>query len=211
MTAVADLHTHRLDSTNGIISVNPFFNAYDAAKHYSAGIHPWNAESAAEREINALYEAAARGEVVAIGECGLDRLRGGCLDYQIKIFREHISLSEALRKPLIVHCVRCTAELLAERKRSRAAMPWAFHGFRGGAAEAAQLCRAGIYVSLGERFNAQAAAVVPEEMLLAETDESLLSLGAVTERIGQFSGADTARNLRQFLSIEKRWTGFNRG
>ena len=90
MTAVADLHTHRLDSTDGIISVNPFFNAYDAAKHYSAGIHPWNAESAAEREINALYEAAARGEVVAIGECGLDRLRGGCLDYQIKIFREHI-------------------------------------------------------------------------------------------------------------------------
>ena len=66
-------------------------------------------------------------------------------------------------------------------------------------------------MSLGERFNAQAAAVVPEEMLLAETDESLLSLGAVTERIGQFSGADTARNLRQFLSIEKRWTGFNRG
>ena len=123
MTAVADLHTHRLDSTDGIISVNPFFNAYDAAKHYSAGIHPWNAESAAEREINALYEAAARGEVVAIGECGLDRLRGWCLDYQIKIFREHISLSEALRKPLIVHCVRCTAELLAERKRSRAAMP----------------------------------------------------------------------------------------
>lgn len=195
-----DFHTHRLDSTDGIISVEPFFSAFQPGKLYSVGIHPWSSENASEELLDALSDACRRPDVVAIGECGLDRLRGGDLARQIEIFRRHIALSEELRKPLIVHSVRCTAELLAERRRSRATMPWGFHGFRGGPGQAAQLCGAGIWIGLGERFNTDAALVVPAGMLLAETDDSPVGIDAVAARIAEYNSGDTAANLGRFIA-----------
>lgn len=196
---LTDLHTHRLDSTTGIISVEPHFSDFEPGKVYSSGIHPWNTESASEDDLNALSEILRRPDVVAVGECGLDRLRGGDLQLQTELFRRHVRLSEEFRKPIIIHSVRCTAELLAERKRSRATMPWAIHGFRGGAAEARQLAGSGIYVSFGERFNADAMPAVPPGMILAETDESQLDISRIISNFGRVGFDEITANLRCFL------------
>ena len=60
----------------------------------------------------------------------------------MEVFREHVKLSEMLRKPLIVHCVKAVDELLAIRKEMGVTHPWVLHGYRGGPEQAEQLRRA---------------------------------------------------------------------
>ena len=63
---------------------------------------------------------------------------------------------------------------------------WLVHGFRGKPSLAKMMTDAGIYLSFGEKFNAETVAMMPSELLLAETDKSILS---ITEIIGQLSVA----------------------
>ncbi len=87
MTRLLDFHTHHLDAPASSAIVNlpleilsgatPFAPLPDA--YYSVGIHPWwsslpPAELAQLQQQLPLW--AARDEVVALGECGFDRLRG---------------------------------------------------------------------------------------------------------------------------------------
>lgn len=122
------------------------------------GIHPW--ETGATPDFELLERAAAHPSVAAIGETGVDRLRGAGIDTQTNVFRRHIALSESLRKPLILHVVKALDIILAVKKECRPAMPWIWHGFRGNATMAKQLADNGILLSLGSHFNTDAAASV---------------------------------------------------
>lgn len=197
---ICDCHTHRADSDNGIIAVEPREADFLPGKLYSMGIHPWSSGEVTEEELRLLDELATHPQVVAIGESGLDRLRGADLDRQTTLFRHHIRLSEKLRKPLIVHCVRCISELIGERKKSGAVQPWIFHGFRGNAVTAGQLCDAGIMLSFGEKFTPGVPRSIPPEMLLAETDTSDESIESITSRVSPDDPAIPARNLTRILS-----------
>ena len=96
---------------------------------FSTGVHPWRSSEAGT--LWPLVEkTAADPRIAAIGECGLDRLRGAPLPRQAELLRLHALLAERLRKPLIVHCVRAWAELLAAHRAIRPAQPWIIHGFR---------------------------------------------------------------------------------
>ena len=44
--------------------------------------------------------------VVAVGEVGLDALRGASLALQEFVFRRQVEISEAVGKPLVLHVVR---------------------------------------------------------------------------------------------------------
>ncbi|MBP3227217.1 MAG: TatD family hydrolase, partial [Bacteroidaceae bacterium] len=83
---------------------------------YSAGVHPWwTAEGDAERLWQGVLTLAAHPQVVAIGETGFDRLRGD-FALQPALFARHARLAAERGKPLIIHCVRAWAELLAARR-----------------------------------------------------------------------------------------------
>ena len=60
---------------------------------------------------------------------------------------------------------------------------WIIHGFRGKKQTAMQLIKQGIALSLGEHFNEEAAAAIPEDMLCVESDESTLSINLIKEKI----------------------------
>lgn len=178
-----DFHTHHLLATDALISVSPTDFAPVQGKRYTVGIHPWHTEGDVEAQMQALAEAAQNEQVMAIGETGLDSLRGAPLDVQMRLFERHIALAEALGKPLVIHCVRTSQQVLKAWSESRKSVVWAIHGFRGNARVVAPLVKAGFYISFGERFNPDALRAVPLDRLLAETDESTLPIGQIISQL----------------------------
>lgn len=131
----------------------------------------------------ALENIADSSRITAIGECGLDRLRGADIKRQEHLFARHIRLSEQLRKPMIIHCVRAFDRLLHMHREYRPHQLWIVHGFRGKPQLASQLVDNGIAISLGERFNPQTANIIPAGYLFFETDESLLPIQEIKSKI----------------------------
>ena len=175
-----DCHTHN-PSADGIISFQPEKFDPHPGHLYSVGFHPWYATQCCNFSL--LEQQLTHPQVVALGEAGLDRLRGSSLAVQMPIFEKQALLAEEYGKPMIIHCVRCYDGLLAIHKKLRPRQPWIIHGYMGKPELAKQLTDKGIYLSFGEKFNAQSVAVVPQELLLVETDESHLPIDQIASRI----------------------------
>ena len=126
--------------------------------------------------------------VVALGEAGLDRLRGCPLDIQISVFRREVALAEEYGLPMVIHCVRAINELIQLKKELRPRQPWIIHGFRGKEGVVLDLLRHNCYLSFGARFQEEAVRAVPLERLFIETDEAPESIGDVCRSIAQVRG-----------------------
>lgn len=150
LSRYTDVHTHdtsRALDGDAIVSVEAGTTLLPGGT-YSVGIHPWNTDRPVTLgRLRALVAAARDPRVVAIGECGFDRLRGGSPEVQRRLFDFHARLAEQTGKPLIIHNVRSTDELIAARRRHRPTVEWVIHGFRGHPQLAAQLLRAGFSLS----------------------------------------------------------------
>lgn len=196
---ILDCHAHRSDAEGAIINVSPRFDAFVPDRWYSAGIHPWDSGHVISEDYEWLEMVAQDSRVVAIGECGFDKYRGGIISLQREVFVRQALLSESVCKPLIIHCVKCVDELLRVRRDLKPRQPWIYHGFRYNAEVARALTSKGIYLSYGEKFNAAAVAATPRNLLLVETDESRLSVYEIADRL--FAGAvEVAKaNLRRVL------------
>lgn len=166
---ITDIHTHRLDARDAIISVTP-----DVPRrpdlNYSVGIHPWGSAEATEADVEAVRQAISEPNVLAVGECGLDTLRGAPIDRQLSLLEAQAKIAEDAHKPLILHIVKAWDQLLALKKQLRPTSPWIIHGFRGGPQQAQQLVAAGLYLSLGTRHNPDVVATIPADRLFRETD-----------------------------------------
>lgn len=189
-----DAHTHQADSTVGIISVEP--RRFDPAPglRYSVGIHPWSTEHVGDDDFRLLEAAARHPQVVAIGECGIDRLRGADVDRQRIIFERHVALSERLRKPLIVHEVKASDIILAVHARLKPDCHWMRHGARFGIRQAEQYVRHGIYLGFGAIRNEQTLQSVPRQLILLETDDTPWQIAAHP------LASAAERNLAEFLA-----------
>ena len=114
-------------------------------------------------------EGLGGGALFFIGECGLDRLCPTPYPLQLAAFEAQIRLSERLRRPLILHCVRAMDDAL--RLHQGTTQPWIWHGFRGKPQQMQQLLQHGFYLSFGFRFNPNSLRTCPAERLFLETDE----------------------------------------
>lgn len=200
---IKDIHTHRADAREAVISVNPWEFCPMDGLCYSVGIHPWQVGRAIEADFDRLAECAKADNVLMIGECGIDKLRGGDLSMQAGVLERHIALSEQVGKPLVLHCVRASNELCRLRRQLRPHMPWIVHGFRGNARVASQLLDAGFYLSYGERFNPEALAMTPADRLLAETDESLLPIDEIHRRLAASRQIEVVEFVRHVEEVVK--------
>ena len=153
-------------------------------EYYSVGVHPWYPDRSLMVQA---CEYATSPLVVAIGETGLDKITAAGTDnfkLQQGLFMEHIALSEKVKKPLIIHCVKAFDELLHVRETAKPTMPWIIHGFRGKAALAGQLMDAGIYLSFGANHNTDSLkAAWKQRRLLAETDDTNTDIRYVYKQI----------------------------
>lgn len=155
----------------------------------SAGIHPWYiAENNYNLQLKKLRQLAKYQEIKLIGECGLDRLKGSPLPLQEEIFIKQIRIAEEVKKPLIIHCVKCFNELISIKKIVRPKVPMIVHGFNNNLTIAQTLLEKGFYLSLGTAIlqeNSNAAQVlsqIPLEKLFLETDDKDISIAEIYEK-----------------------------
>ncbi len=146
------------------------------------GVHPHEAAEAEPDYIEQLRALAANPKVLAIGEIGLDyHYDFSPRDVQREVFARQLELARELELPVAIHMREATQDTLAilrEHKMTRGVM----HCFSG-SAETAEICvDMGLHVSFtgsvtfkNARKVVEAAAVVPMDRLMAETDCPYLS------------------------------------
>lgn len=211
---ILDIHSHRLPPyADGVISVSPAdFPSSDRFPEqlFSVGFHPWNVTAGfpGPSDMDRLREVASRQEAAAIGECGIDLVKGGMLFLQRKLFAEQAAIAEELGKPLIIHCVRAHDHIIAFRRDLKAKVNWAIHGFRNKDSIARLLLDAGLWLSFGSRFNEEALRNTPLERILAETDEEQRDIREVIATLGAVRPEITpeliATNAARFLTLQER-------
>lgn len=206
---ILDIHTHHPAPCPGaVVCVTPEeFNPLEG-QLYSVGIHPWvTLDDVSDETWNQLERAASHPQVVALGECGIDLVKGGPLYRQILVMKRQIELSESLGKPLVVHCVHAHDIIIGLKKDMQPSRNWVIHGFRGKPTVARMLTDKGIWLSFGDKFNDASVREVPAGRLLAETDESDLSINDIITRLSVLAGHDLTPDIekdsRLFLGLDR--------
>lgn len=172
----ADIHSHRPELAqrgDTIVSISPDDEMLSAGT-YSVGIHPWSTADGRPTlaALKRLVTKARDQRVVAIGECGFDRIRGGDVALQTALFDFHARLARKLDKPMIIHSVRADDLLLAAVRRHRPVPgQWIIHGYRGKPDAARRLLQAGLALSFGKKHNPSTLAITPPERAYHETDD----------------------------------------
>lgn len=207
---ILDIHTHGpAPRPEAVIALSPVGFEPIEGQLYSLGFHPWDSGEPVTPEMWDLLDSLLDNpQVVAVGECGVDTLKGAPLFRQMQIFKRHVELSEKHAKPLIIHEVKAHDIITGLRKDLNPSQKWAIHGFRYKPSVAKMMTDLGIYLSFGEKFNAETLAAVPDELLLAETDESTLPIAEIIGRLSEVKGRDIehliAHNSSRFLSLEEK-------
>ena len=113
---------------------------------------------------------------VAIGECGLDRIRGS-LEAQLPWFEAQVALADELNLPLVIHSVKTHDEVHGVLNRRQWQGRALIHGFSGSFQQAAKLVDLGCFIGVGgvithprARKTRDAVAKLPLEALVLETD-----------------------------------------
>ena len=172
---IKDFHTH-VEALLSIVDIDPSDPAAPLplrpGLRYSVGIHPWRVGIATPDDWARTILLAADPRVLLIGETGLDRLHldGTPIELQIEWFERHVSLSEQVGKPLLLHIVRAFPEIIALRRRLRPTQPWIVHGFRGKPQLAASLLSHGFLLRFGPLHNPSSLALTPTP--LRESDRT---------------------------------------
>ena len=156
--------------------------AYDAVAA-AVAIHPNSASEATEEALGEIARLAALPHVRAVGETGLDFYRDTAdVADQQRSFRAHIAIAKEAGKALVIHDRDAHDAVLAALDEEGAPDRTVFHCFSGDAAMARLCADRGYFMSFAGNVtfkNAQhlrdAAAVVPLDLLLVETDAPFLA------------------------------------
>jgi len=157
----------------------------------AVGRHPNGTAGFDDSDAARIEELAMHPRVAAIGETGLDFYRDSApAEDQRRSFRAHIAIARRLEKPLVIH-VRDTAtttdgaalEQTYDILRAEATgVSVVLHCFSGTAERAVEAAERGWYCSFAGNMTfpksdalRAAAAAVPDELVLVETDSPFLS------------------------------------
>lgn len=200
---ITNIHTHQLTAAHNcqeLVSVSPGDFAPKPGVRYAIGIHPWHTASVTDDQLRRLERLAFHPQVAAIGETGLDALKGGAIEGQMEIFRFHINIAQQAEKPLVIHTVRTSQQVLRAWKASQQSIPWIIHGMRGNSNVARPLIDAGFYLSFGARFNPETARATPLDRLLIETDDAPVTFEEVALKVAEALGM----TQREILELATR-------
>jgi TatD DNase family protein len=161
----------------------PLSSSYDNI--YSAvGIHPHDAANVSDADMADIEKMADTEGVVAIGESGLDYFRNlSPKDKQIELLSKHVRLAVKKNLPLIIHSREAGDDVLrVVRQEGGGKLTGVMHCFAGDNRFASLCLDLGLYISFAGNITfpkahelRSAAAYIPENMLLAETDSPYLA------------------------------------
>ena len=190
-----DIHVHGGTPSSGIFILESLMAheskipAAIAGVAFTYGIHPWFLnESNYKQLIISVESLISHPDIIAIGEAGFDRLRGPSPELQRRAFEDQIIISEKIRKPVVVHCVRAWDELLAVHKKLKPEMSWLIHGYRGNVKLATQLISKGMYLSFWFDFvlrpgSGDLLRHLPTDRILLETDGADVDIKNIYDKV----------------------------
>jgi TatD DNase family protein len=150
----------------------------------TAGVHPHEASLVDDAVVDAIRRLARRPKVVAIGETGLDyHYDNSPRPAQQEAFRRFIGLARELSLPVVVHLRAADDDALRILREERAAeVGGVVHCFSSDARRARSFLDLGFHLSFSGivTFSSadpvrEAAAMVPADRLLVETDAPFLA------------------------------------
>lgn len=148
------------------------------------GVHPHDAKDCTPDRIAELRDLAASKRVVAIGESGLDfHYMHSPPDAQEASLRAHLALASALDLPIVIHCREAERRLI-EVVRETGIPPrgGVIHCFTGDSNAAREFLALGFCISFSGIITfknsapiREAAAIVPDDRVMVETDSPYLA------------------------------------
>ncbi len=176
MNSFVNVHHH--GPSSGSVSIQNFDYWEDVELpngFFSSGIHPWYPPT--EEQWAAIQKAWEDPRCLALGECGLDRLRGPNMVEQQKILLRQL---ESCALPVLVHAVKADAEMW-EMIQAFPAKKWVIHGAMGKWERWKKWMDHGVCFSFGKGLLNDAATQetfrkTPMEQLFLETDAAAIPL-----------------------------------
>ncbi len=203
-----DFHTHQIHSDPEITSIYNVpleeINTAYSKQNISVGIHPWEINDI-NNQFKIIKENLRKSTILAIGECGLDKIKGPDIQTQIDVFKVHISLSEQLKKPLIIHCVKSYSEIIKLRKDIVPKQPWILHGFNSSIETMNQAVKTGFHFSFGPNLANHAKAQntfihTPLNRIFLETDDSSTHIKELYQKASELRGINIEEVKRQLIN-----------
>ncbi|MBB5322641.1 TatD family hydrolase [Marinobacter oulmenensis] len=145
---------------------------------FCLGIHPWFVQEHSPSDLDQLRDRLAQRPqgCLALGECGLDAIRGD-LEVQKEWFRAQVRLAAEQDWPLVIHSVRTHDQVHSILRQLNWSGPALVHGFSGSYQQAVKLVDIGCYIGVGgvithdrARKTRDAIARLPADALVLETD-----------------------------------------
>lgn len=213
MTSYVNLHSHRKPRVEGEIAIR---NAYLKNVNFqsiqypvSIGIHPWHVHiTDVEKALTLITNNL--NSIIAIGECGLDRVINTPINEQISVFKAQINIAEQNHLPIIVHCVKAYSDFANLAKQFHN-VQFVLHGFSGNSETLKMLLPfKNVYFSVGKHlFNPLSNASIalkeiPFEKLFLETDTTNLLINNVYIKAAEIIGIEeTVLKNQIFNNFEK--------
>jgi TatD DNase family protein len=182
-----NIHSHNPPINNSHFVIQNLYNNFETVEEkgfYSIGIHPWYVdEENWQKQISTLQAHGLHKSVLALGECGLDKLCNTAFSLQEKVFVAQILWANKIKKPLIIHCVKAYAEVQQLLKECKNKVSVIFHGYNKNEMLAKELIGKGYYLSFGKALqnvsSQDVLSTLPMEQLFLETDDGDISIEAV--------------------------------
>lgn len=180
---------------------------------YSFGIHPWQSETY-QQLVDKVNIQIKDKYCIAIGEIGLDKLKGPDLEIQKSVFIDQLKIAEENNLPVILHCVRSWNELQLIKKNIQPKQPWIFHGFTKSSI-LPEVLNEKIMISIGSAILNNSTLqkslnTIPNDQLFLETDESEVPISAIYEKVSELKNIPL-QQLEEliennFKRVFKKWT-----
>lgn len=179
-----NFHAHRQEPADDEIVIQSLFlqdhliTPKSDKIFFTAGLHPWHANHLSEKETeHKLVRLIETKSIIAVGETGLDKLKGPDLKTQEKVFKVHVEVAERYNLPVIVHSVKTHNEILKLKIELNSQVPWVLHHFNGSKQLALDLINHGFYLSLSYHIDngnsrlSQYLGELPLDKIFLETDD----------------------------------------
>ena len=151
----------------------------------AVGVHPNDAARASALDWDQVIDLCGHDRVVAIGETGLDRYRDRTpFSVQQEWFTRHLDLAYQWNLPIVIHCRDSEHDIIDQLAGLGRPIRGVLHSFTGDRDHARAFLDLGLHLSFAGMLTftnkgldalREAAATVPLDRLLVETDSPYLS------------------------------------
>ena len=121
--------------------------------HIALGIHPWFSDDVSEPDFRHLEQALKARPTAWVGEIGLDfydkTQTPQQRERQIQVFSRQLAIAQTLRRRVIIHNLKATADITAAVKQTGFAQGGIVHAFSGSAEEARVLTKLDFKIGIG--------------------------------------------------------------